>query len=103
MSSPEFKDKFVAYVDVLGFKEMIEQAEDGSGRSLAEIHDILADLGNHKGRDAIKVHGPRACPSSKRIRSDLDFQLTQVSDCVIVSSEISPAGVINLIDHCWGG
>jgi hypothetical protein len=28
--------------------------------------------------------------------------LTQISDCVIVSSEISPAGVINLLNHCWG-
>ena len=31
----------------------------------------------------------------------MDFDVTQISDCVIVSSEVSPAGAINLIGHCW--
>ena len=42
------------------------------------------------------------CPNSRYIQRDLDFRLTQLSDCVIVSSEVSPAGVINLVSHCWG-
>jgi hypothetical protein len=31
----------------------------------------------------------------------LDFSVTQVSDCKICSSEISPAGVVNIVKHCW--
>lgn len=31
----------------------------------------------------------------------LRIELTQVSDCVVVSSEISPAGVINIVNYCW--
>src|SRR6267378_3569937 len=41
-------------------------------------------------------------PFAARVRADLDFRLTQISDCVVVSTEISPAGVINLVNRCWG-
>jgi hypothetical protein len=34
------------------------------------------------------------------VQRDLDFRVTQISDCVIVSAEVSPAGVINLLQHC---
>ncbi len=33
----EFKEKFVGFVDILGFKNMIEAAESGTGRTLDEI------------------------------------------------------------------
>ncbi len=29
------------------------------------------------------------------------FQLTQASDCAIASTEISPAGAIAILEHCW--
>jgi hypothetical protein len=31
----------------------------------------------------------------------LNFKATQISDCVVVSSEVSPAGVLNIIKRCW--
>ena len=98
---PQFTDKFVAFVDILGFKKLVRDAEAGSGFSLAELFDLLSELGNDKHREAVARHGPTLCPRAPKVRADIDFQLTQISDCVIVSAEISPAGAINLINHCW--
>jgi len=98
----EFKDKFVAFIDVLGFEKMVEAAEAGTGMPLTKLLEMLKELGRPEDRERIKKHGPRVCPQSTFVQRDLDFQLTQISDCVVVSCEVSPAGVINLIDHCWG-
>jgi len=45
--------------------------------------------------------GPQICPESNYLHRNLDFQITQVSDCAIASAEISPAGAINIVHHCW--
>lgn len=91
----EFTEKFVAFVDVLGFEEMVRSSESGKGTPLSEIMEILGCLGKGQG-------GPLLCPAAARVKKDLDFQVTQISDCAIVSAEVSPAGVINLVGHCWG-
>ena len=98
----EFKDKFVAFIDVLGFKSMIEAAERGEGRPLSEIRELLAELGRKQDAEFFAKHGPRVCPNSRHIQRNLDFQVTQLSDCAIVSAEVSPAGAINIVSHCWG-
>lgn len=100
--SVEFKDKFIAFIDVLGFKDMIAAAEAGTGRTLTEIDEILAELEHAKNKAFFQKHGPQVCPQSSYKQRDLDFEITQVSDCAIVSAEISPAGVVNLVQHCWG-
>ncbi len=102
MSVSPFKDKFVAFIDVLGFKDMITNAERGTGRSFEDIRAILKELEHRKNKDFYAKHGPQICPSSKFTRQDLDFEITQVSDCAIVSAEVSPAGAINIVQHCWG-
>ncbi len=98
----KFKDKFIGYIDILGFKNLVEAAEDGTGMPLPQVLNMLTDLGSSKDRRRFSEHGPSVCPKSTYLQRDLDFRLTQISDCVIVSSEVSPAGVINLIHHCWG-
>lgn len=97
-----FKKKFIGFVDILGFKTMVEAAEKGTGISLKEILELLKELGTPEDRMKFKKYGPRICPNSKYKTRDLEFRLTQISDCVAVSVEVSPAGVINLIEHCWG-
>jgi len=101
MLAPPFKDKFVAFIDVMGFKAMIEAAEKGEGRSLAEIEEILADLARVKDKTFYAESGPQICPMAKRSADHLDFEITQVNDCVVVSAEVSPAGVVNIVNHCW--
>ncbi len=97
----EFEDKFIAFVDILGFKSMVEASESGVGMSLPELMENLSKLGTQNDEDWFERHGPATCPGSSHIDRNLNFKVTQISDCVIVSSEVSPAGVINLISHCW--
>jgi hypothetical protein len=98
----EFKEKFVAFIDVLGFKEHVKKSENGSGMPLQDLLDVVKQLGSERDRDRFVKHGPTTCPHSAFVERDLDFRVTQISDCAIVSAEISPAGLINLISHCWG-
>ncbi|MFC1537012.1 hypothetical protein ACFL48_04285 [Pseudomonadota bacterium] len=98
----EFQDKFIAFIDILGFKSLIERAEKGEGKTVTEISEILAKLGSSDDLERIRRHGPSMCPHSPCLQKDIDFQLTQISDCVIISTEVSPLGIINLISHCWG-
>jgi hypothetical protein len=90
----EFPEKFIAFIDILGFKNLVEQAEAGRGIGLARLLELRNKLGEER--------RPTWCPQSERRQDGLDFCVSQVSDSVIVSAEISPAGVINLVAHCWG-
>lgn len=98
--SVEYQDKFIAFVDILGFSDLVTQSESG-GLPLNEILALTRHLGTGRERSELRQFGPTWCPASKRLSTDLDFQVSQVSDCVIVSAEISPAGALNLIGHCW--
>jgi len=98
----KYHQKFIAYVDILGFKKLVEDSEKGIGMSLSELRELFKSLGTPDDVLKFKKFGPTTCPASFYINRDLDFKLTQISDGVIVSSEISPAGVINLVSHCWG-
>ena len=97
-----FKDKFIAYVDVLGFKGLVSESERGTGPPLPKLLELLACLGTGIERVNLDDYGPTCCPSSPRVENHLDFRATQISDCVVVSTEVSAAGVINLVSHCWG-
>jgi hypothetical protein len=97
----DFKDKFIAFVDILGFKDLVARAERGEGMPLAKILELLPKLGRAGAREFFERHGPQICPVAPHIRRDLDFLATQVSDCVIMSAEVSPAGGINLVNQSW--
>lgn len=101
MAEVTFADKFIGFVDLLGFKSLVRSSEEGRGYPLNEILTALGDLGSAETRRRYLLRGPGICPRSKFNAKDLDFQITQVSDCVVVSTEISPAGAINLVSHCW--
>ncbi len=96
----EYQEKFIAFVDILGFKKLVEDSEDGTGMPLSELIELLQLLGTSEDVARLKNNGPVICPSSRYIQRDLNFKLTQISDCVVVSSEVSPAGVINLVSYC---
>jgi hypothetical protein len=102
MKNTEFKDKFIGYVYILGFKKMVEASEAGTGMPLPELLEMLEKLDAPDDRKDFEKYGPTICPESTYIQRNLDFRVTSFSDSVIVSSEISSAGVINLINHCWG-
>lgn len=97
----EFKEKFIAFVDILGFKALVAATEKGQGMPLAEILEIAEKLGRAGEREFFEHHGPKMCPAASCVRRDLDFRATQISDCVVLSAEISPAGGINLLSQAW--
>lgn len=101
MTEIKFTEKFICFIDILGFKELVKKAENGSGMSLEELLNLAKKLGQPSDQEKIAQYGPLKCPDSKYNNHNLDFKLTQITDCAVVSCEISPAGVINLINHCW--
>lgn len=97
----EFQEKFIAFVDILGFKDLVAAAEAGTGMPLSDLLELLNQFGPRKDVERIRKRGPHVCPQSKYLQRDLNFELTQMSDSIVVSSEISPAGVMNLVSYCW--
>lgn len=99
-----YKDKFIAFVDILGFSDLVkesEEARDGAP-TLEYLLDLTNKLGSSKDCVSYAQHGPIVCQHAPYLARNLDFRITQISDCVVVSVEVSPAGVINLLQHCFG-
>lgn len=97
MRELQYTEKFIAFVDVLGWKCHVRDSDAGRGLSLKELCDITDMLGKPTDRDEFE---PTICPQARRMRKDLDFCITRHSDSVLISAEISPAGLINLVFHC---
>ena len=96
---PRFQDKFVAFVDILGFESKVESAEQLGEIRLSDILEMCRKLENQAHVQAIATYGPMICPESRCIDGNLNYQATQISDCAVFSAEVSPAGVINLLQH----
>ena len=96
---PQFQDKFIAFVDILGFKSKVEAVEKGKGLRLSDLLEYCSKLAQPAHTRDISDHGPMICPESRYKCRDLDYEVTQISDCAVISVEVSPAGVINLLHH----
>lgn len=96
----QFSDKFIAFIDILGFKSFRASAERGQHPSLEKLLGLTVSLGSDEDRRRIE-RGSKLCPGAPSLEPGLNFRVTQVSDCAVISSEVSPAGIINLIAHCF--
>jgi hypothetical protein len=101
VTARQASDRFIGFVDILGFSQMVRASEKENVPSLDELLDAAKRLGESTDIEQFTKYGPPICPAARSIRDDLDFQLTQMSDGVVVSTEVSPAGVINVVGHCW--
>ena len=97
----KFSNKLIAFVDILGFKKLVEAAETGKDNHLDMALSVFERYGSPQHRNHFRQHGPINCPPIPFIERDLDFRATAISDCLVISSEVSPAGAINLLQHCW--
>jgi metal-sulfur cluster biosynthetic enzyme len=95
------KENFVGFVDILGFSKQVEWREHDNELSIEDLLKAMDALGSDKDKRDMEIDGPTLCPKADKIASDVDFQLTQISDCVIVSVEISPSGALAVVYHCW--
>ena len=99
ISNPQLYDKFVAFVDILGFRSKVEAVEKGEGITLPELLELCSILSQEMYVSNVAEYGPIICPESRGNSRNLDYEVTQISDCVVISAEISPAGIINLLQH----
>ncbi len=97
----EMKDKFIAYLDIIGFGYLVAESRAGRGFSAAEIGVLEKLLGSDGDRLHFEKDGPRICPQSRTVRRNLDYQVTQASGFAIHSCEVSPGGAINLVNQAW--
>ena len=100
MTGLQSTEKFIAFFDVLGWKSLVRASEEERGLSLQELSEIVTALGTDDDRKHFEKYGPTICPDAPRIRKDMDFRVTSASDSVLISAEVSPAGLINLVSHC---
>ena len=101
-AEPRSIDKFIAFFDVLGWKSLVLKAEQNNSASLKEPIEIL-DLINRElqMREELFLRNElEICPSSPHKSQDIDFCFTTFSDSAVVSAEVSPAGLANLINCC---
>lgn len=96
-----FKEKLIAFIDILGFKSKVEAAERGSETDLGRLIEQCSKLGQASLEETVSRHGPSICPNSRHVDRDLDYAVTQMTDSALISVEVSPAGVANLLHHVW--
>lgn len=97
----QYYEKFIAFIDVLGYSSLVEASENGTGLPADELLKLVAMLGAPDARHRFAERGHSVCPHSPAVARDLDFQSTQITDCAVLSSEVSPAGAINLVNLSW--
>jgi hypothetical protein len=56
----KFRDKFVGFIDILGFKQLVLAAEKGNAPSLAELIQFTACLGSGDERQRFEKHAVAA-------------------------------------------
>ncbi len=98
----ECKEKFIGFIEILGWNDFSRQAldETNSKITLADLVEAKTDLADSNVKSELQKFGHVICPSSKRMDKDLDIEVTLGSGCALISSEISPAGIITLIHYC---
>jgi hypothetical protein len=79
MTYPTYEERYCAFIDILGFGELIEQLDNGA-IALQALRDLLS-----------KVHNPPPANASMLARSD--FRAQSISDAVALSAAPNPPGL----------
>ena len=100
---PRSVDSFIAFFDVLGWKSLVcttEKENDSSVQEAVAVLDLIrSEL--ERCRDFYAKEGPEICPAAPFVENGMDFRFTLSSDSVVLSSEVSPAGLVSLLYCCW--
>ena len=76
---PDYEDRYCAYIDILGFRELIGRLDQGE-TPLLSLRDLLE-----------KVHNPP--PTNALAIPQTDFRVQSISDAVALSAATNPAGL----------
>lgn len=95
-----YQDKFIAYIDILGFEKIVCERKIKLPDILKLLNGFLLEKEFNN-----KIYKPSTslCPASEKKESHFELCATQISDSLIVSSEISIASAINLLFFCHRG
>ncbi len=101
-STVTFKEKFVGFIDILERKDLNSRVKNETNgvKTLAGLAEPAKNLFDRNLKTNLQKYGHTICPDSERIQQDLGTEVTHGSDCVAISTEISPAGIITLIKSC---
>lgn len=99
---PRSIDSFIAYFDVLGWSSLVCATERENDSSVQEAIEVLDTIRSELAgcRDYFEADVHEICPGVKFEKRNLNFQFTAFSDSVVLSSEVSPAALINLLNCC---
>jgi hypothetical protein len=83
MMAPIYETRYCAFVDILGFGELIEKLDSGA-TPLQALRDLLA-----------MVHNPP--PTNAAASPRADFRSQSISDAVALSAAATPSGFGSII------
>src|SRR6266700_7162401 len=84
LESTHYQDRYCAFVDILGFRQLIERLRNDVGQ-----FDALRNL-------LMRVHGTRSGPSSGK--KDSDFRAQSISDAVAISTIPTQEGLADILE-----
>lgn len=89
-----YDERYVAFIDILGFKEIIRKSRDVSAQGHWSISSIYSALN-------LSFDGFEKDYITKFQKSDSDLKVTTFSDFVVISTQTSEAGLDLLIFVVW--
>jgi hypothetical protein len=83
MSDAEYRERYCAFVDILGFRDLIARLRSGAV-SVANVRNVLSSM-----------HSPPK--GRKEAFGDNDFRVQSISDSVVVSAAMAPEGLSQIL------
>jgi hypothetical protein len=84
MPETQYEERYCAFVDILGFSDLIGEIRNGKAR-FETVRDLLE-----------KIHKPRTFELVGQ--GDADFQAQSISDAIAISTRLTEAGLGMIID-----
>lgn len=88
----QYEDRYVAFVDVLGFKDLVYRSEEDA-ELLTKIVSVLEEVKNYDGLS-------QAMDDSGGDFFDGMFKITTFSDCILISTKPNPIGLTLIMSIC---
>ncbi|WP_343731024.1 hypothetical protein [Duganella sp.] len=93
----EYEERYVAFIDILGFKELISASQHQSALIGPSLIFNALDIRHSSVQDAFLAR----VRAKDVVSADLDFMVQSFSDCVVASCKKNPLGLGLLLFFCW--
>jgi len=96
-TADKYEDRYVAFIDILGFKELIASSVRGS----SEVSTSMIFNALNIRHESIENNFFNLLDRKPPIENELDFKVHSFSDCVVASCKATPLGLVLLLFFCW--